>query len=287
MSPKERQVEVNEMPTRVVDSARRGLLPILAVHGFPGADLMTLHGTPGFENLGVRTRVIFYDQRGAGQSGGWGEGVAPGLEQHAADLLGLIGTLNLDRPILIGHHHGGDIALELALKQPAAISGLVLVCSPAGASGHDRTAFEAKLADMLEGVDLPALLEAGESDPDIALRGAMEEIFPLGFLRFGLNERTFAKRVTFRRSAYDDCWAAVSGGDRGARLPELRVPTLVVAGRYDPFIDLSKARETAAAIPGARFMLMHSAAHWPFLEEPDRFADEIWTWIEEVAAHIV
>jgi proline iminopeptidase len=287
VSPKERRIEIRKTAVHVVDSARRGLLPVLAVHGFPGADHMSLRMTPGFENLAGRTRLVYYDQRGAGYSEGWLPDTQPSLAQHVTDLYELINALNLERPIVIGHNAGGRVALGLALEHPAAASGVVLVCSRHAREADDHQEFETKIAEMLEDVDVAGLFEIGDRDPDIALRDAMEKVFPLGFLRFGLSERTFMKAVTFRRQAYDDQWRMLASDDPDPPLAALRVPVLVMAGRYDPFVDLSQTRELAEAIPGARFQLFHNSAHWPFIEEPELFADEIWTWMEEVAAHIL
>ncbi|MGD8396045.1 MAG: alpha/beta hydrolase, partial [Candidatus Eiseniibacteriota bacterium] len=245
MSPKERRIELGGTPFHVVDSARRGLLPVIGVHGFPGGDHMTLRGTPGFDQLAARTRVVHYDQRGAGHSGGWeagagGEAETPSIGRHAADLLALIETLGLERPIAVAHDAGSTVALRAAYEQPAALSGLVLICPLAARGGEARQAFEQALGERLEETDVRALLEPGDGDPDIALRGAMGEIFPVGFLRFGLSERTFMERVTFRRQAYDGLWEALVD-DTSPPLAELRVPVLVMVGRFDPLVDLGAA----------------------------------------------
>lgn len=287
MTPRERQVEIQKTTMHVVDSVRRGPLAMVAVHGFPGGDLMTLCGTAGFDSLDPRTRLVFYDQRGAGRSGGWPPDSKPSIARHGDDLRQLIAALSLSRPIVIGHGAGCTIGMQLALEHPAVLSGLVLVCPRLPQHGEARRLFEEKVAEMLDGVDPGALLGRADHEPDVALRKAMAEIFPLGFLRFGLAERTFMQRLTFRRQAYDDLWTALAGWELADRVQELRIPVLVLAGRYDPFIDLAAARELADAVPGARLALLHNAAHWPFLEEPERFADELWSWTEEVAAHIL
>jgi pimeloyl-ACP methyl ester carboxylesterase len=63
--------------------------------------------------------------------------------------------------------------------------------------------------------------------------------------------------------------AAVASGDRTARLRGLRVPTLVLHGAADVMCDVSGGRATAAAIPGARLVIIDGMGHnlprelWP------------------------
>ena len=58
-------------------------------------------------------------------------------------------------------------------------------------------------------------------------------------------------------------------GDRTAQLRSLRVPTTVIHGRVDPLVQLSGGEATAAAIPGARLVVLDEMGHnlpelyWP------------------------
>ena len=54
------------------------------------------------------------------------------------------------------------------------------------------------------------------------------------------------------------------------RLPEITVPTLVLAGRYDECVPEHMA-EMHRRIPGSRFELFESSSHTPFIEEPEAF----------------
>ncbi len=67
------------------------------------------------------------------------------------------------------------------------------------------------------------------------------------------------------------------------RLPEIGVPTLVIAGDEDRITPPRLGREVAAAIPGARFELMDGEAHQPFQEVPDKFnalVDAFWREVD-------
>jgi pimeloyl-ACP methyl ester carboxylesterase len=68
--------------------------------------------------------------------------------------------------------------------------------------------------------------------------------------------------------------AIIASGDRTAELRKLDLPTLVIHGEEDPLIDVSGGKATAAAIPGAKLILVPGMGHdlprelWPrFVEE--------------------
>ena len=71
-------------------------------------------------------RCIAIDLRGHGESE-WSPTLDYSVGVHARDLLGLIGRLELERPIVVGHSLGGFAALELATWCTTSLAGLVVV----------------------------------------------------------------------------------------------------------------------------------------------------------------
>jgi pimeloyl-ACP methyl ester carboxylesterase len=59
------------------------------------------------------------------------------------------------------------------------------------------------------------------------------------------------------------------------RLPEIAVPTLVVAGGHDWVCPPRASRTLAGGIPGARLAVLPEAGHFPFSEEPDQFHEAV------------
>jgi pimeloyl-ACP methyl ester carboxylesterase len=71
--------------------------------------------------------------------------------------------------------------------------------------------------------------------------------------------------------------------DTTDRLPELTVPTLVLAGGRDLTMRPEVCRAVAELIPGARFEVMEEEAHQPFQEVPDEWnarVDAFWREVE-------
>jgi len=55
-------------------------------------------------------------------------------------------------------------------------------------------------------------------------------------------------------------------------LPTLKMPTLVLTGRYDINVAPSTAWKIHKAIPGSSWEVFEKSGHLPYFEEPERFA---------------
>jgi pimeloyl-ACP methyl ester carboxylesterase len=66
-------------------------------------------------------------------------------------------------------------------------------------------------------------------------------------------------------------------GQHDARgfLPDVDVPTLVVAAEHDTFTPMALAEEMAAAIPNAELEVIEEASHAAPVEQPDRIAERV------------
>src|SRR5207248_8750990 len=65
-----------------------------------------------------------------------------------------------------------------------------------------------------------------------------------------------------------------------ARLHRIRIPTLLLWGTADRVLSESYGRAYCAAIPGARFQPIERAGHFPHEEQPQEFADKVFSFIE-------
>jgi pimeloyl-ACP methyl ester carboxylesterase len=99
-----------------------------------GPDLVMIHGLTG--NLAVwhlkiipllmdHFRILTYDLRGHGYSAMPPTGYSP--TDMAEDLLGLLDALAIERPALVGHSYGADIALYFALRHPSRVRQVVAI----------------------------------------------------------------------------------------------------------------------------------------------------------------
>jgi pimeloyl-ACP methyl ester carboxylesterase len=77
--------------------------------------------------LATRMRVLALDLRGRGESD---QPETYTLADHAADVIGFLDRLGLDRVVLVGHSFGGLVTYQLAVTQPERITRCVVIDSP-------------------------------------------------------------------------------------------------------------------------------------------------------------
>jgi pimeloyl-ACP methyl ester carboxylesterase len=219
-----------------------------------GEPLLVINGTS--QSLGfwaepamawaAQHRVITYDLRGMGGSErGSGDITVASL---AADALGLLEALGIDRAHVLGYSLGSAVAQELALAAPDRIASLVLYCTWARTDGFQR-AMLTGLAHPWRTGDLEAALGAlGVAfSPQLLdspeFGGLIEQLLPL-FPSTEQQIRTCAEQ-----------WDADLAHDTLDRLGGITAPTLVIAGEQDLLTPPWHGRQVADAIPGARHHL--------------------------------
>jgi 3-oxoadipate enol-lactonase len=78
---------------------------------------------------------------------------------------------------------------------------------------------------------------------------------------------------------YLGCCAAILDFDFVPRLPEVRVPVLVVCGADDAGTPPGENRKLAGLVPGARYEEMAGCRHFPNVERPDEFNRIMLSWL--------
>jgi pimeloyl-ACP methyl ester carboxylesterase len=161
------------------------------------------------------------------------------------------------RPVLVcGHSTGGAVALQLAVRRPAAVLGLVLVDTGAHMRGHG---------------DVGAILDRIQRDWGDDLRAAVLDRsfrYPLSpEVRAGYLEWAAALDP---RAVYG-VLASQRDLDLTADLAAVRQPAAVVHGRHDRARPSQLGRELAQSLPDADFLLV-DAGHTPVYETPDAVA---------------
>ena len=211
--------------------------------------------------------VLRYDHRDTGRST---TGV-PGRPAYddvvfATDAVGLLDALSLGPAHLVGVSMGGAIAQVVALRRPDLVASLALVATThvGGIDGDTLPGVEAQVAAAF--ADPPP-------DPDWTDREAVVAWFVQGEHAFAgplgvdLDAVTACAEAAFERSrdlaAAGNHWLAIGGEDDGPPLDvhDLRVPTLVVHGSHDPMFPLAHGQALAAAVPGARLLVVEGMGH--------------------------
>lgn len=110
-------------------------LPMVVLHGGPGLTMDYLF--PHLLDLEQFGEIIFYDQRGTGQSSHCEiSNDLVTIEQFIEDLEDIRKNLNLQEFILLGHSFGGFLAMQYALQHQKHLKGMILMSTlPANYEG--------------------------------------------------------------------------------------------------------------------------------------------------------
>jgi pimeloyl-ACP methyl ester carboxylesterase len=271
----------------------------LAVREWPGdgPSILLLHGLASSSHiwdlvaprLAPRFRVVAYDQRGHGLSGKPSSGY--GFDRLIADAVAVIRTLELERPEVVGHSWGANVALQLAVDRPLLVSSGVLI-DGGFLSMRDRmdwrTARTALAPPQLSGMSL----EQFRSGMATFTRGALEitpgvEAVFLSLMRVD-REGNIHPRLS--RANHLRILRALWEQDAQGLLRRVRVPTLVLAVRSRPaeadsagfMQDKERAAEVVKAIDEAvRFEWIEGIHDIP-LQRPDAVAERIERFAREV-----
>ena len=109
------------MPLQLAFEAHGEGPPVIVLHGMFGSG-RNWRGVAGA--LAAQYRVLCVDLRNHGKSP-WIDAMS--YHDMAADVLALIRSEGLDRPVVIGHSMGGKTAMTLALESPASVGRLIVV----------------------------------------------------------------------------------------------------------------------------------------------------------------
>jgi pimeloyl-ACP methyl ester carboxylesterase len=219
------------------------------VHGVPGAPaLILLEGLggdiPGWRRniprLAEQLQVIAYDFRGNGQSD---EPSGPcTMGTFVDDTVALLDQVGVDRAHVYGQSFGGMVAQEMGLAATQRVRTLILACTHMGGAHAVRS----RGATAPKHEPWRSLYAPGFPDrhPDHVAED----------LRIGASQPKHP--VGGRRQ-----WEAMQAFDSYERLPDLRVPTLVLHGTEDRVIPVENGRRLAGRIPGAELALLEGAGH--------------------------
>jgi pimeloyl-ACP methyl ester carboxylesterase len=241
--------------------------------------------------------VAAHDQRDAGQSTHLpDDGTASPLamvlrrsspaytaEDMTDDAVAVLDGLGWESAHLFGHSMGGQVAQRTALRHPGRVRSVTSSASlpgdvgSLGAGRYVRLGTVAKLARL----KFPAGREGDIALAVAATRAIASDAYPVD--EEALRQMAERDQVSGVR---DTAAQSRQAGAKwhGGRLSQLRVPTLVLHGAADPLLRPAAARRTAAAISGARLVILPGVGHYLPAEVYPQVADEVRALADQAAA---
>jgi pimeloyl-ACP methyl ester carboxylesterase len=248
---------LNLPPTPTLPKATEsGLAPVngikvwYAVYG-RGEPVLLLHGGLANANywghqvraLQRQYQVIVMESRGHGRSSRNQEPY--GYDLMASDVVALLDHLKIKKTAIVGWSDGAIIGLDIAMKHPDRVSKLF--------------AF------------------AANSDPSGVADIASNEVFNAYIARAGEEYKRLSPTPTEYKGFVADItkmwesqpkWTATD-------LAAIKVPTWIVDGDRDEAIKRENTEFMAANIPGAGLLIQPQVSHFSFLQDPEKFNDDV------------
>jgi proline-specific peptidase len=242
------------------------------------------------EALGDERRVVLYDQLGSGNSSKPSDPSLWTVELFLAELANVRDALGLDCVHLLGHSWGGMLAQEYALTQPAGLASLVLssTLSSAALWREESLRLRADLpAEVREPLDAH---EAAGTTDDPEYERAVVAFLHRHLCRLDpwppvVEEILRSTNLEVYRTMWGPSEAhptgVLAGWDVTPRLGEIRVPALVLCGRYDEATPL-QAETIAASLPDAELTILEESAHVAPIEETERYLETVRAFLARV-----
>ena len=253
--------------------------PIVCLHGHPGSGRSMRVFT---QHLSKRFRTIAPDLRGYGQSK---TQQAFSMTDHLTDLERVLDRYEIDRCLILGWSLGGILALELAVKHPERVSGLILVATagrpwsdhpPVSLQDNVYTGIAALLNSIKPGWDWNIETFAKRS----LFRYLIQQHTPLAY-QYIAEDAVYAFLNT-SRAANQALTAAMQGGyTRVQGYENIQCPCLMLAGEADRHISAISSLETAKALPNCKSKVYPNTAHLLPWEISTQILSDIDQWLEE------
>lgn len=207
-------------------------------------------------------RVLCVDQRGHGFSDNPLHGYD--IDRLAADLVSVLGRLEIGNATLVGHSFGGQVAFRASAIAPELVDRLALVGSNGvRASRGEGFPFGGPPGPLLDGM---------VADEHANRVGARYRTIASAFAHEP-DPRTvdWLVRCSLRMPSWAAvaCYRSLLMTDLLADIPRVVRPVLQIVGVGDPVHSAKGARWLQQQLPDATLVEVPDCGHYPMLEAPD------------------
>ena len=248
--------------------------------GEKGSNLIVLHGLFGSgknwqsfaRSFGNNFQVWTLDARNHGNSP---HTRTMGYQEMAEDVVSFMDKHELENVILLGHSMGGKTAMQLALRFPNRIVGLIVVDIAPVEYHHQQT--QLKLIEAMQKIRTEDETSRSEIEKKLLLKIPEKRL--LAFLMTNLihDNGRFSWRIGLKQIA--------------AGLPELlnfselkkffSGPTHFIAGENSAYIKTTYHAQIQNYFPESKITMLKNCGHWLHVEQPDTFQKTVENFIEQ------
>lgn len=236
-----------------------GKQTIVFLHGFPADSQVWNQQRQAFNSC---FRTLAYDQRGFGKSS---KPTGPyDVTAYAQDLRCVLDQFKIEKPILVGHSFGGQVALRFFSLFPDRVCKLVLVSANAKFSASPDYPF---------GVPAEALQQLGA----LVQRNLREGITAFVNLAFpepnteALKQQLIEQGLQSTQTVVLSFFQGIALTDLRSVLPSITVPTLIIHGTNDNIFSFQAGLFLRDNIRNSQFVAFENKGHFAFLTNPAKF----------------
>jgi len=251
--------------------------PILCLHGHPGnAQCMSVFTNSLSQNF----QTISPDLRGYGKTY---TKTRFEITQHLVDLERLLEQLEISRYLILGWSLGGIIGMELALRNPEQVAGLILIATAAKPrSNHPPITWQDNFYTGLAGI-INYCYPGWQWNIDTfgkrsLFRYLIQQHYPATY-QYLAREAVTAYFQTSQVATRALNQALRNGYNKLSDLAQIESPCLVLAGDSDRHITPESSQETALFLRNATWQCYPNTAHLFPWEIPNQVLTDIKNWI--------
>ncbi len=257
--------------------------PIVVLHGGPG--LFHNYLVPHFKNLAEKYQIIFYDQRGCGQTDFPKDTTSINIDTYVEDLEAIRNHLKLEKLTLLGHSWGALLALKYGIKHPQNLNKLLLVApAPSNTSYFDETF--ANMQQKRSEEDTKELIQAmmskkfenreEETFRKVVLLGDKPNLYEQSKIEELYNPMTFTKEsansLLIVNSLLERTYFNFDITQEG--INTINCPTIILMGGMDN-VPFASAQAIQDNMSNCELKVFKKTCHYPFFEVPGEFTSTV------------
>jgi len=252
-----------------------------------GATLVLLHGFTGSHESWLPHTAIYNQQYRTLAPDALGHGLSDspddperyGFSHIPGDFVALLGQLGLDKVALLGYSMGGRMALQIAVSVPERVSVLIIESASPGIleleAREQRIVNDNQIAQMIEQEGVKAFVDYWEKAPIfVTQKGLAWEVL----------RRQREQRLKNNPTGLANSLRGAGAGQQQplhAKLPNLKMPVLLLAGQYDEkYIEL--ATQMHNLIPTSQLKIVGGTGHTIHLERPQEYDRLVLEFLDNV-----
>lgn len=247
--------------------------PLVLIGGWASYRWIWFRQVPTFKE---KYKCIVFDNRGAGKSSK--PDIPYTMEMFAADTVGLMDALNIERAHILGISMGGLIAQQVAISYPERVRSLILVSTHFG--GPNSIPMDDRNMALL--IAFPTETISKEQAREMRYRATFSEQFLRENRDILEHIDEWAEKHPTPVFAQVHQSAAVSAFNAEKEVKNITASTLIIHGDSDKAVPTENGRLLEKNIPISRLSLIEGGSHFSIIEKYEEFNNIVMSFIDEI-----